>query len=215
MPTNRKNTSRRSASAGTPSASPPGTRSRVAEAARRTNNPDSRDQVAIAAATNPPPEAGDAPTGVDSVHEEELHSDSESDSLSSISDDLADEVADSAAADAAASIARTDERLADFDTAHQAPSQPHAASQFAARGIQMLGPSQGSLGTDPASIPGEPTMPQSGVSRGHHAPLPHDVVPRPMLPARMPQVQNPEHWTPANGYGRRPYPAMARAAELQ
>ena len=171
MPTNRKNTSCRSASAGTPTASPPGTRSRVAEAARRTNNPDSRDQVAIAAATNPPPEAGDAPTGVDSVHEEELHSDSESDSLSSISDDLADEVADSAAADAAASIARTDERLADFDTAHQAPSQPHAASQFAARGIQMLGPSQGSLGTDPASIPGEPTMPQSGVSRGHHAPL--------------------------------------------
>ena len=100
MPTNRKNTSRRSASAGTPTASPPGTRSRVAEAARRTNNPDSRDQAAIAAATNPPPEAGDAPTGVELSHEEELHSDSESDSLSSISDDLADEVADSAAADA-------------------------------------------------------------------------------------------------------------------
>ena len=40
MPTNRKNTSRRSASAGTPTASPPGTRSRVAEAARRTNNPE-------------------------------------------------------------------------------------------------------------------------------------------------------------------------------
>ena len=143
MPTNRKNTSRRSASAGTPTASPPGTRSRVAEAARRTNNPDSRDQAAIAAATNPPPEAGDAPTGVELSHEEELHSDSESDSLSSISDDLADEVAESAADDAAASIARTDERLADFDTANQAPSQPHAADQFAARGIQMLGPSQG------------------------------------------------------------------------
>ena len=50
---NRKNTSRRSASAGTPAASPPGTRSRVAEAARRTNNPDSRLRLVFVGASSP------------------------------------------------------------------------------------------------------------------------------------------------------------------
>ena len=118
MSTNRKSTSRRPANVGTSSASPPGTRSRVAAAARRTDNTDPRDQVAIAAATNPPSEAGDAPTGVDTLQEEERHSDSESESLSSITDDADDDIADSAAADAAASVARTDERLADFNKAH-------------------------------------------------------------------------------------------------
>ena len=84
---NRKNTSRRLANAGAaPASSQVTSRIRGAGAGRATTNPDPRDEAFVASATNPPPEAGDASTGVDPQQTEERHTDSESESLFSVSD---------------------------------------------------------------------------------------------------------------------------------
>ena len=202
---NRSNTSRRSAAAeAAPAPAPVATRTRGRGSARATT-PDPREQAASAAAANPP-EAGGASTGADQPPTGGHHSDSESESsLSSVSYESDNGFDHAAAADAAASLARTDERLADFGSSEQAPSDRHAASQFAARGIQMLDPNQGTPASDPASGSGQAASSQRQV-RGE--PLSR-TRPQPGLAARMPRPVEPGLWSAANGYGRRPYPATA------
>ncbi len=162
-----------------PASSPVASRTRGATAGRQADPTPGVEADAVAA-TNPPA-AGDAgSTGIDqSLEVEKVHDDSESESSDSTeSSSDSDEFAP-AADDAAESRARTDAARAAFNAGQQAPHNHHAAAQFAARGIHLLGPSQGTFATEPPSIYRESGQAQHRVSRGHHAPL---------LPARTPHV---------------------------
>ena len=126
----RNQSTRRPGNRGEPRpASPALTRSRAAalEAVPPPSTEEADDQAAI---TNPPEAGGGAATA---------------DSDGSMSTDGADSDAgsandaDAAAADAAASRRRTEARLQQLEEAQPALSPGHAASQFAARGVEMLG----------------------------------------------------------------------------
>ena len=159
------NTSRRSAAAGAAPAPPPvATRTRGRDSARATT-PDPREQAASAAAANPPG-AGGVSTGAGQPPTGGHHPGPGPGSpLSSVSYEPDNGFDHAAAADAAASLARTGERLADFGSSEQEPSdrQAGAASQFAARGIRMLGTSQGPPASGPASGSGQATSSQRQV----------------------------------------------------
>ena len=211
---NRSNTSRRSASAAAAPAPPPvATRTRGRDSARATT-PVPREQAANAAAANPPG-AGGASTGADQLPTGGHNSDSESESsLSSVSYESDNGFDHAAAAGAAASLARTGERLADPGASEQEPPGGHAASQFAARGIQMLGPNQGPPAPDSASGSGQaaPSQRQVRAEPRLQASTLSRTWPQPGLAARMPHPVGPDRWTAANGYGCRPYPACTAGA---
>ena len=152
------------------------TRAAIAE---RQANPTPRVEADAETATNPPT-AGDASsTGIEqqSLVVANDHDDSESESSDSSESSTDEEEFAPAADDAAESRARTDAALAAFNTEQQAPPNHHAAAQFAARGIHLLGPSQGSFATGPPSIHGESGQTQHRVSRGQQAPLPRPFMP--------------------------------------
>ena len=121
--------------------------------------------------------------------------------------------ADEPAADAAASRRRTEARLEELEEAQPALSPGHAALQFAARGVELLGnPPTASVESSGALVgPPNPDLGTLGASRDEGS-----VAPVPVfrgLPARTPRggALGPSTWTPSNGYGRRPFPARPPA----
>ena len=186
---NRNQPTRRSALRGGTArpASPAVTRSRAAallEGAPPSLAEEADDQ---AANTNPPEAGGGAATAdsVDSFDGSESDADFDAD-------------ADDAAADAAASRRRTEARLEELEEAQPALSPGHAALQFAARGVELLGnPPTASVETSGALVgPPNPDLGTLGASRDEGS-----VAPVPVfrgLPARTPRggALGPSTWTP-------------------
>ena len=157
--------------------SPPLTRARAAAAATAGTPPAPREEADDRAATLPR-DADDARAGI----EPSVRLDSETD------DDLDAAVAAAAAADAGAAAAdalasrrRTEAHLRDLEESQQAPPADHAASQFAACGIEMhrgllpdsatasvgLSALVGGRGDDPGTLRAQhPRVPTGGVPPG-------------------------------------------------
>ena len=155
-----------------------------------------------AAAKVTPKEADNAGTGVNPPTQPR-NLDSEASEEDYSTDSSLDE--SDAAADAEASRRRTAARIEELEGAHQHAPFAQAASQFAARGVRMLGsnaiPTADPFSTRSAGV-------ESADDNGSAPP------PRVGIAARMPlgDAFGPHNWTEANGYGRRPFPADAPPA---
>ena len=202
--------------------SPPLTRARAAAAATAGTPPAPREEADDRAATLPR-DADDARAGI----EPSVRLDSETD------DDLDAAVAAAAAADAGAAAAdalasrrRTEAHLRDLEESQQAPPADHAASQFAACGIEMhrgllpdsatasvgLSALVGERGDDPGTLRAQhPRVPTGGVPPGFRPGARSVGIASRGLPAPGDRAL---HWTAANGYGRRAFGAASAASTL-
>lgn len=176
------------------------TRTRLAIAAGDTPPVTQEEADDQAAANAMPLEADDALAGVNTpVRSTNIDSESSEDDESSTD-------GDDAAADAEASRHRTAARLEELEGAQHAAPFAQAATQFAARGVRLLGDSDIPM-NDPFSTR----------SAGFNQVSSRDSVsappPRTGIVARAPRGDafGPEFWTEANGYGHRPFPTTAPA----
>ena len=181
------------------------TRTRLALVGTDTPLADREEADDQAAANATPKEADNAMAGVEPPTQPRNPDSEESEDEYSTDSSLNE---DAVAADAEASRRRTSARLEELEGAQQDAPFVQAASQFAARGVRMLGrnamPTADPFSTRSAGV--------NLMSAGDND-NPSAIPPRVGIAARMPlgDAFGPHNWTEANGYGRRPFPAAAPA----